>query len=201
MLLVYAVKTNENQETDEVLMSRFCKGDKDAFRVLYERYQRKIINLLYGFTKEKQQSEDLSQEVFIRMMSLTDRYEAELGKFSAWLNTIAKGVGLNYKKKIKTRNKHLDVQSRVYWEQIAFGRVWSQDRMSRYGEACELLDRVILLMTPNQGRIFFMRHRLDMNNEEISAALNISNSAVRNRLRRARKRVSEYLEGVREEFD
>jgi len=197
---VYAVKTNDNQETDEVLMSRFCKGDKDAFRVLYERYQKKIINLLYGFTKDVQQSKELSQDVFIRMMSLADRYRAERGKFSAWLNTIARNEGLNYKKKIKTRNKHLKVQSRVYLEQIAFGR-WVQDDISQYREACELLDRVILLMTPIQGRIFFMRHRLDMNNEEISVALNISNSAVRNRLKRARKRVSEYLEGVREEFD
>lgn len=82
------------KDEDVQLMLRFKDGDNSSFEVLLEKYQSRIINFLYKITGDKAESEDLAQEVFIRVYHSGEKYTPQ-SKFSTWIYVIAKNLALN----------------------------------------------------------------------------------------------------------
>jgi RNA polymerase sigma-70 factor (ECF subfamily) len=92
--------------TDEDLMRRTQNGDKQAFAILYERYNGGILSFLYRMLGNVEDVEAIGQEVFLRAFRFapTYRYPA---KFSTWLFTIARNLAINNarrKKRSPVRN-------------------------------------------------------------------------------------------------
>lgn len=74
--------------TDEELISRFQKGDVQAFDVLVRRYKDQLLNYVYRFVNSRTDAEDLVQETFLRVYK-NKHYYKEIAKFSTWVYTIA----------------------------------------------------------------------------------------------------------------
>ena len=74
--------------SDEDLMEMLQDGDDEAFTILVRRYYRRIRHYLFGFTRNREQSEDLTQETFLRVYRSRQSYR-RIAKFSTWLYTIA----------------------------------------------------------------------------------------------------------------
>lgn len=74
--------------TDEALISEFQKGNKNVYRILVERYQERIRNLLYSIFHERDLIDDLAQEVFIKAYQALPRFRFE-ASFYTWLYRIA----------------------------------------------------------------------------------------------------------------
>ncbi len=64
-------------DNDTQLMLRFREGDEQAFRTLYIKYRKKIINFCYRFFPDGEVAEELSQEVFIRVYKSGTRYRPD----------------------------------------------------------------------------------------------------------------------------
>ena len=84
--------TEDQQAID--LMLRVSRGDLEAFERLYERYGRPILNYFYRLTWDHPTSEDMMQEVFVKVWKAAPRYRP-IGKFTTWLFQIAKNHWLN----------------------------------------------------------------------------------------------------------
>lgn|SRR5690606_5219054 len=69
-------------------MQRVAAGDLDQLKLLFERYHRHIHNYLYKMCGDAQLSEDLTQDVFYRLIKYRDSYGK--GSFKAWLFTMAR---------------------------------------------------------------------------------------------------------------
>lgn len=96
---MYAHSLQLHKLNDEDLMEHLQGGYECAFRILTERYQDRIHNFIYRYTHDRQDSEDLVQETFLRVYRCKDSY-ARIAKFSTWLYTIALNlVKTHYKKK------------------------------------------------------------------------------------------------------
>lgn len=80
-------------ESDIELMMRAKTGDDSAFTELMRRHYKSIMNYIYRFTNNRENSEDLAQEVFLRVYRSIKRYKPE-AKFSTWLYKIATNVCL-----------------------------------------------------------------------------------------------------------
>lgn len=80
-------------ETDIELMARVKSGDDSAFAELMKRHYRAIMNYIYRFTNDRNDSEDLAQEVFLRIYRSVNEYKPQ-AKFSTWLYKIATNVCL-----------------------------------------------------------------------------------------------------------
>jgi len=74
--------------TDEELISRFQKGDVQAYDVLVRRYKDQLLNYVYRFVNSRTDAEDLVQETFLRVYK-NKHYYKEIAKFSTWVYTIA----------------------------------------------------------------------------------------------------------------
>lgn len=90
------------RSSDEELMHRTQAGDRQAFSILYERYNRAILSYLYRMLGNVEDVEAIGQEVFLRAFRFapTYRYPA---KFSTWLFTITRNLAINQARKRKRK--------------------------------------------------------------------------------------------------
>src|SRR5215467_5697673 len=81
-------------ERDAELMLRVREGDETSFALLLERHRRPVVHFLYRMVQNQPVSEELAQEVFLRVYRSRSTYEPT-AKFTTWLFRIATHVALN----------------------------------------------------------------------------------------------------------
>jgi len=90
---------------DSFLAEQSAKGNKNAFKLLVIRYQRKVFSFLGKFLFQPQLLEDIAQETFLRAYRNIADFDVEKGaSFSTWLITIARNLAINEKTKKKRRD-------------------------------------------------------------------------------------------------
>ncbi|HXG30867.1 MAG TPA: sigma-70 family RNA polymerase sigma factor [Thermodesulfobacteriota bacterium] len=95
-------------ESDIELMLRAKSGDESAFTDLMRRHYKGLVNYIYRFTNDREASEDVAQEVFLRVYRSVKSYKPE-ARFSTWLYKIATNLCLTrIKSKARERNVSLD---------------------------------------------------------------------------------------------
>src|SRR4249919_1798122 len=80
--------------TDVQLMLDVKAGDQQSFELLLQRYRRPLVNFLYRMVRNREQAEDLAQEVFLRVYRARAEYVPS-AKFTTWLFRIATNLALN----------------------------------------------------------------------------------------------------------
>jgi RNA polymerase sigma-70 factor (ECF subfamily) len=85
---------------DEALITAIAKKDHDAFRVLIERYQGKVLGSIYRYVGNRNIAEDLAQDIFIKVYKSAGRYQPK-AKFSTWLFKLVVNHCINYQRHLK----------------------------------------------------------------------------------------------------
>ena len=80
--------------TDVQLMLDVKAGDEASFELLLQRYRTPLVNFLYRMVRNREQAEDLAQEVFLRVYRAREDYVPS-AKFTTWLFRIATNLALN----------------------------------------------------------------------------------------------------------
>ncbi len=86
--------TEYGEKTDDELMALTARRDHHAAAILIARHQRPLLNLFYRYTADRTLSEDLAQEVFLRVYKSAPLYEPR-SIFRIWLYRIAKNICFN----------------------------------------------------------------------------------------------------------
>lgn len=97
------------QLTDENLMSKVANGDLSTLKILFERHHKHVFNFLYKMCGDRMLSEDITQEVFYKIMKYSATYNN--GKFVSWLFTIARNDLKTHFRRDK--NSHDDIETIV----------------------------------------------------------------------------------------
>ena len=92
--------------TDVQLMLDVKAGDEQSFALLLHRYRTPLVNFLYRMVRNREQAEDLAQEVFIRVYRARAEYVPS-AKFTTWLFRIATNLALNSVR--DTRHQRMEV--------------------------------------------------------------------------------------------
>ena len=92
--------------TDVQLMLDVKAGDEQSFALLLHRYRSPLVNFLYRMVRNREQAEDLAQEVFIRVYRAREEYVPS-AKFTTWLFRIATNLALNSVR--DTRHQRMEV--------------------------------------------------------------------------------------------
>src|SRR5687767_4393152 len=82
------------RDPDIRLMLQVRAGDAEAFAELVERYQHRVVGIMSHLLSNREEAEDLAQEVFLRIYRSREKY-TPTAKFSTWLFTIANNLALN----------------------------------------------------------------------------------------------------------
>lgn len=95
------------EPTDEKLMLQVSNGNLDNLKILFERHHMHVFNFLNKMCGDKMLSEDITQEVFYKLMKYRASYNN--GKFVSWLFTIARNT-LNTHFR-RAANNHEDIEA------------------------------------------------------------------------------------------
>lgn len=85
-------------QSDNQLMLKVRDGDLDKLGILFERHQKTLYNFFLRLTNNRNSSEDLVQEVFLRMLKYRHTYRGD-GKFTNWMFHISRNAHIDYFKK------------------------------------------------------------------------------------------------------
>src|SRR5438552_10500182 len=92
---------------DRALVTAAQKGDKRAFRALVERYQRRVVQLALGMTKDPDEAMDIAQETFVRVHRYLPGFKGD-SSFFTWTYRIATNLCLDAARK-RARGERVDL--------------------------------------------------------------------------------------------
>ena len=181
---------------DEDLVLRSQQGDVRAFDQLVQRYHGKIYGLTYNMTSNREDAEDLTQEVFVKAFEALPRFRGN-SSFYTWLYRIAVNKTINYRKKRNRRRAmsldQFDQEIKlddVYHELTAKG---SPLRSISLTELQEKLNEVLQNLSEKHRTVVVMHDMQGIPHEEIAKVVKASVGTVRSRLFYARRQMQAEL--------
>jgi len=174
--------------SDEELVKQIvADNDPMLFGKLYDRYVKMVYNKCYGFAKSADEAEDLTQDVFLQLFIKLRTFKGK-SKFSTWLYSFTYNFCVNYvnrNKQLKIRDKSVQVESSEYklTEEVPDERLFEMkaDKLKKCLEIISAEERSILLLKYQDGASI----------KELVNLLDIGESAVKMRLKRAKERLLE----------
>ena len=174
-------------------------GDAQAFEELMLRYQNRVMSLLAHLVGGRDQAEDLTQEVFLRVYRARKRYVPG-AKFSTWLFTIAGNVASNALR-TKSRRKEVHLAPRVNdsapqsLEAVALAASGLMPtRQLDKAELCAAVQQAVGSLSERQRMAVLLAKFEHMNYADIGVVMDMSPQAVKSLLSRARGNLRKALQ-------
>ncbi len=178
------------EEKELVQLSK--KGDQEAFGLLVNKYKRRLYNLAYGLTQDREMADDLAQEAFIKAYFGLSQFKFK-SEFGTWLYRITINLIKDYLRK-KAR------MSKTWIQDIKENPFIQDDEMKRKEEEKiseeqrNFVHRFIRALPEKYQIILSLRDIHGFSYDEISKILKISPGTVDSRLHRARKMLRKNIE-------
>ena len=180
---------------DPELSERIKAGDKSAFTELVDFFANKVINTCYRFLLDRQDAEDISQEVFIEVFQSIKSFRGD-AKLSTWIYRIAVTKSLdeikkrNRKKYISSIGKILHLDEITHWLSGGIMPDRSLNEKERMNDVYKALNTL-----PDNQRIAFTLCKIEgYSNSEIAEIMKTTTVAVESLIYRAKNNISTELE-------
>ena len=173
--------------TDEDLVFEIVRtNNTELFATLYDRFSTVVYNKCYSFSKNKEEAENLMHDIFVRLFVKLKTFKGT-SKFSTWLYSFTYNFCVNYvqrngyKKKEKITIVTDDIKDINAGDEIEDANLFELKSVK--------LAKVLTLIEPSEKMILLMKYQDDMSIKEIKEILNIGESAVKMRIKRAKAKV------------
>lgn len=161
---------------NESLLKGFSKGDRKAFKTIFDIMERRLYGFVFTYTKSEYIAEEIVQEVFIRIWER--RADIGLkGSFSALLYTMAKNLTLNY---IRNASQRAVIRDEL-WNNMSELREETESEVI-FAEYRDILDNIIDHLPQKKRSIYIMSREEGRSNAEIADIMGISQKTVKNHL-------------------
>lgn len=161
-------------KSNKELLLLIQKDDKIAFYNLYERYSRRLYGFVYRFIKQESDTEEIVQEVFIKIWESRSKIDV-YSSFESFLFTVAYNATISLFRKRVTENKYLEHLKSI----------------QQFDDAPDLIDEIYFnelnkkvksllnKLTPRQKEIFQLSREKGLTHDEIAKKMNISLNTVK----------------------
>ncbi|WP_317171135.1 RNA polymerase sigma factor [Croceivirga sp. JEA036] len=175
--------------SDEELVAKIvANNDTLLFGVLYDRYVKMVYNKCYGFARSDDEAEDLTQDIFLMLFVKLASFKGK-SKFSTWLYSFTYNFCVNYVNRDKQRK--MSDQS-VAMEDTEYKL--AQDDVpdeSIYELKANKLAKALEMISPENKSILLLKYQDGASVKELSDLLELGESAVKMRLKRAKTKLLE----------
>jgi RNA polymerase sigma-70 factor (ECF subfamily) len=185
-----------DREIDRQLVTRAQQGDRQAFNLLVEKYQRKLARLLSRFIRDPAEVEDVTQEAFIKAYRALPAFRGD-SAFYTWLYRIGINTAKNYlmamgrRAPTSTEVEAEDAEGFEEGEQLR--DINTPESVLLSNEIAETVNSTIEQLPEELRQAIQMREIEGMSYEEIAQAMNCPIGTVRSRIFRAREAIAERL--------
>lgn len=175
------------------LMLRVRDDDAAAFAELMDRYQSRVLTLLEHLVGARHLAEDLTQEAFLRVYRARRSYAPE-AKFSTWLFTIVNNVAANaLRSRARRREVHVqpaetNASGALGLDMLALAASGAMPtRVADRAEMCAVVQTAVAHLSERQRMAVLLCKFEGLSYEEIAAAMQLTPTAVKSLLARARE--------------
>jgi len=174
--------------SDEELVEQIvASNDPLLFGKLYDRYAKMVYNKCFGFAKSEDEAEDLTQDVFLQLFIKLRTFKGR-SKFSTWLYSFTYNFCVNYvnrnkQLKIRDQSVQVDESDQKLTEEVPDESLFEMkaDKLKKSLELLSAEDKSLLLLKYQDGASI----------KELVELLELGDSAVKMRLKRAKERLVE----------
>jgi RNA polymerase sigma-70 factor, ECF subfamily len=181
---------------DVDLVRRTKSGDTQAFEELFNRYQKRVYNIVYGMTGNASDAADLTQDVFVRVFDSIGSLRAEEAFFT-WLRTIAINICRDHaRKRPRMKVESLDEKLSFDGEQLSREIADTSDGPARVFESKDTRKAVhrALDSLSDEHRVAVTLHHIEgMDVRDVAQALGCPVGTIKSRLARAREELKRKL--------
>jgi RNA polymerase sigma-70 factor, ECF subfamily len=175
---------------DEDLISLVETADAEAFATLYDRHSRAAFSLAYRMMGERQASEDLAQDAFLKVWRSASSYRAERGSVRTWILSIVHNRGIDQirsQASRRRRQEEMEASAPRSQPSEAFAETGRNSQREQVREALGTLP-------PEQLKILELAYFSGYTHMEISNLLDLPLGTVKGRMRLGLKKIRDYFE-------
>lgn len=180
---------------DGELARRCAEGDEEAWRALVGRFQRKVWNVAYQFTGRSDEAEELTQEIFLHLLSALRTFDAE-GSLPAWVSRVARNYAIDhYRRRRRERSlvQHGEEAEALVLSARDTSSSGDPHRALEGKELSRWLRSVIDRLPTELGQAVILRDLQGMTYEEMASLLGIPLGTVKSRINRGRMELARLL--------
>ncbi len=183
----------DGEAPDEQIMEGVRQGDSQAIGALYDRYGGVIFSLGLRMLGDRESTEELVQEVFLRAWRQAGSYQPSLGKLSTWLMGIARNLAVDELRRRGARPKRTDGDADEQLGRISatddgdpVEQLWVTTRRQEVG-------RALAALPPPQRQVMELAYYSGLTQSEIAAKLGDPLGTVKTRMRLATQKLRDLL--------
>lgn len=180
---------------DIALIDEALAGSQAAFEKLMNKYYQHIYNLIYKMIFKKEDVEDLTQEAFIKAFNSLENFDSQFA-FSTWLYKIATNNSIDYLRKKKLSTFSIDKEIASEDSDFKFeipDTEYVPDNKIIEEERKKIIDEAIESLPDKYKKVIVLRHKNDMEYEEIAEKLELPLGTVKAHIFRGRELLNKYL--------
>jgi len=185
-----------DREIDRQLVERAQRGDKQAFGLLVEKYQRKLARLLSRFIRDPAEVEDVTQEAFIKAYRALPAFRGD-SAFYTWLYRIGINTAKNYLmamgRRAPTSTEVEAEEAEGFEEGEQLRDINTPESVLLSNEIAETVNSTIEQLPEELRTAIQLREIEGMSYEDIAQVMNCPIGTVRSRIFRAREAIAERL--------
>jgi RNA polymerase sigma-70 factor, ECF subfamily len=185
-----------DREIDRQLVERAQRGDKRAFELLVEKYQRKLARLLSRFIRDPAEVEDVTQEAFIKAYRALPAFRGD-SAFYTWLYRIGINTAKNYLmamgRRAPTSTEVEADEAEGFEEGEQLRDINTPESVLLSNEIAETVNSTIEALPEELRTAIQLREIEGMSYEDIAQVMNCPIGTVRSRIFRAREAIAEQL--------
>ena len=174
--------------TDEELMQAVCMGGRSAYQTLVKRHLKSISHYAYRILGNQKDTEDITQEVFLRLWTNAQKWKSEKSKLTTWLHRITHNLCIDYLR------KHGRMQTQdTFDDEVSDSPPNNEESVDEKNDQTKLLREAISALPENQRSALSLCHYQGFSNKEAAAIMNISVKALESAIARAKRSLREKL--------
>lgn len=177
------------QDDNAKYLKQLCAGDRDAFNILFLKYQPKVIAFLAGFLQDNDQAHDMAQDIFLKLWQSREKL-SDVSSFNSYIFRMAHNAMCNY-------FNHTVVQGRYNFEQMLKPIISTDIEENLFSKELEDFIAIRVESMPEKRRTIFKMSRQDgLSIDEIASKMQISRRTVENHLSAALRDIREMINSM-----
>ncbi|MBB3186280.1 RNA polymerase sigma factor [Microbacter margulisiae] len=186
--------------TEYELITQILSGNLSLYKQIVETYQAQVFRICIGFVHQKEDADDLTQEVFIQVYQSLETFKGE-SSFSTWLYRITINRALNHVRDHQKRSLFHRLESWVGFDKSSSGLEVQtfeenpEQQLIKHEER-NLIAKALTQLPEKQRIAIVLSKYEDLSQREIAEILHISEGAVESLLQRAKQSLRKQLSAL-----
>ncbi|MDE3136249.1 MAG: sigma-70 family RNA polymerase sigma factor [Acidobacteriota bacterium] len=181
-------------ESDAQLVENCLSGDQSAWEELLRRHSSRLYQLFYRFTGNRQETEDLTQDLFLRIYQTLRSYRPAEGSFKTWITSVGRNLLIDHYRRARhdRQTSSLDDETSGVSERPT--KRPDPELVARQSELSGHVEQALLELRPELREAVILRDLQQLEYREIQHILGVPEGTVKSRINRGRIELARTLQ-------